>query len=226
MKIKDLNEAERPCEKLLNRGPENLSNAELIAILLRSGTQKASALELANQLLNQSDGKLSQLSNYHFGQYKSVSGIGQQKACSIMAAFELGRRFISEKTYNREPLISSQLVYDIMQPRLKSYTHEECWILLLNDSNYLLKSMRLSSGGIRATVIDTRLVIKEAINTNASGIILIHNHPSGNPRPSRADLEQTEILHKALKACGLQLMDHIIISDNGYYSFVDTGVIR
>ena len=225
MKIKDLCESERPREKLLAGGAGRLSNGELLAVLLRSGNRDASALELAQQLLNAADGSLGNLSNMDSGRMCALPGIGEGKASTVLAALELGRRFIHEKSaLSKTPVVTARRVFELMLPKLKGLRHEECWVLLLNDSCYLLKSLKLSSGGGRATVIDARQVLRLALDNSASGVILVHNHPSGNPRPSEADKKQTALLHKAVKACGLQLVDHVVVSDDCFFSFSEERV--
>ncbi len=225
MKIKDLCASERPREKMLATGAGSLGNAELLAILIRNGSKGTSALELGNQILKLCDGKLCSLFKIPLERLCTIPGIGRDKAATLMAALELGRRFISEESnIDKRPIATARMVYELMRPKLKALSHEECWILLLNDSNYLIKSVRLSSGGGNSTIIDTRQIIREAINSNAGGIILIHNHPSHNPHPSRADIKQTEALHTAMKACGLQLLDHVIICDDCFFSFADEGM--
>lgn len=225
MKIKDLCASERPRERLLASGASSLSNSELIAILLRSGSRELSALDMAQRLLSQSDGSLCQLFGSPIEQLKSIPGMGTSKSCSVLAAFELGKRFLLEESrLVKKPIVSSRMVYDLMVPRIKGLRHEECWILLLNDSNYVIDTLKLSSGGGRATVIDIRQVIKHCLDKMASSLILTHNHPSGNPRPSKADIEQTDLLHKACKSCGLDLMDHIILCDDCFYTFADEEV--
>ena len=225
MKIKDLCESERPREKLLAEGAGRLSNGELLAVLLRSGNRNSSAVELAQQLLGICDGKLCNLFNMDSGRMCALPGIGTGKAATVLAAFELGRRFMHEESVSgKKPVVTARGVFEIMLPRLKGLRHEECWVLLLNDSCYLIRSVRLSSGGGRATVVDVRQVLRMALDNCASGIILVHNHPSGNPRPSEADKKQTAQLHKAASACGLQLMDHVVISDDCFFSFAEERV--
>ena len=225
MKIKDLCESERPREKLLAGGAGRLSNGELLAVLLRSGNRDASALELAQQLLNAADGSLGNLSNMDSGRMCALPGIGEGKASTVLAALELGRRFIHEESaLSKTPVVTARRVFELMLPKLKGLRHEECWVLLLNDSCYLLKSLKLSSGGGSATVIDARQVLRLALDNSASGVILVHNHPSGNPRPSEADKKQTALLHKAVKACGLQLVDHVVVSDDCFFSFAEERV--
>lgn len=225
MKIKELCASERPREKLLAEGPARLSDGELIAVLLHSGSRRYSAVELAQQLLNAADGRLSRLFNMEAARMLGISGIGEGKAATVLAAFELGRRFLNEESsLDKTPVVTARSVFEMMLPRLKGISHEECWILLLNDSCYLIKSVKLSSGGGRATVIDARQVLRIALDNCASGIILVHNHPSGNPRPSDADKKQTAMLHKAAEACGLQLVDHVVVCDDCFFSFAEERV--
>ncbi|HIT47301.1 MAG TPA: DNA repair protein RadC [Candidatus Cryptobacteroides merdipullorum] len=225
MKIKDLCASERPREKLLAEGAGRLSNGELLAVLLRSGMRNLSAVELAQQLLNACDAKLCNLLNMDCGRLCAIPGIGKDKAATVMAALELGRRFLHEESaFDRKAIVTARSVFEIMLPRLKGLRHEECWMLLLNDSCYLIKCVMLSSGGGRATVIDARQVLRLALDNCASGIILVHNHPSGNPRPSEADKKQTAQLHKAAVACGLQLMDHVVVCDDCFFSFAEERV--
>ena len=225
MKIKDLCASERPREKMLSQGVGSLSNGELLAVLLRSGNRNASAIELAQQLLGICDGSLCTLFNMSADRMRTVPGIGDGKASSILAAFELGKRFLLEESgIQKKSIVSARMAYDLMVPQLKGLRHEECWILLLNDSNYIIGKACVSSGGGRATVMDVRQIIKAALDKMASGIIMLHNHTSGNPRPSKADMEQTEILHKACKSCGLVLTDHIVLCDDCFFSFADEQV--
>lgn len=225
MKIKDLCESERPREKLLAGGAGNLSNGELLAVLLRSGNRNSSAIELAQQLLAVCDARLSNLFNMDSGRMCALPGIGKGKAATVLAAFELGRRFLQEESVLRKrPVITARTVFEIMLPQMKGLRHEECWVLLLNDGCCLIKSVKLSTGGGRSTVIDVRQVLRLALDNCASGIILVHNHPSGNPRPSEADKKQTEQLHKAARTCGLELMDHVVVSDDCFFSFAEERV--
>lgn len=220
MKIKDLCESERPREKMMHFGPASLSDGELIAVLLRSGSRTDSALDLAQRLLAMSGGHLVELFNMPSSRMSSIPGIGAVKVASVLAAFELGKRFLAEEaSVEKKPILTSRMVYDIMIPSLKGLKHEECWVLLLNDSSYLLSKVRVTSGGGRSTVIDVRQVVRLALDRSASGMILVHNHPSGNPRPSSADITQTNSLHKACNACGLELMDHVVVCDDAFFSF-------
>lgn len=222
MKITDLSADERPREKLLARGAGSLSNGELLAVLLRSGNPGTSALDLARQLLALADGRLGRLFNLSQDKMYTLTGIGPGKAASILAAFELGRRFLQEESSSvKTPLLSSRQVYEQMIPRLKGLPHEECWVLLLNEHACLVGRIKASSGGSDSTVIDVRQVIRMALDKRASSLILVHNHPSGNPRPSRADIRQTETVRKGVSAVGLTLRDHVVVADGAFFSFAD-----
>ena len=226
MKIKDLCASERPREKMLSRGAESLGNGELLAVLIRSGDGADSALDLASKLLNSFDGKLTRLFNASPDTLCAQKGIGPGKACCIVAAAELGRRFLSEQAQDGITLISARMVYDLLIPRLKGLKHEECWVLLLDEGHRLIHKQMLSLGGSKSTVIDIRLLMALALEKKASGLLLAHNHPSGNPEPSTADVKQTEALHNAASACGIMLLDHVIICDNSFYSFADERKYR
>ena len=222
MKIKDLSADERPREKMLARGAGSLSNGELLAVLLRSGNREASALDLARALLALADGRLSTL--FHLSQDKmfSLSGIGPGKATCILAAFELGRRFLQEESSAvKTPVLSARQVYDRMIPRLKGLQHEECWVLFLNNQNHLLGTHQVSSGGGDSTVMDKRQIIRMALDKGASSLILVHNHPTGNPAPSRADIKQTDALRKGINAVGLALLDHVVVANDSFFSFAE-----
>ena len=227
MKIKDLDAAERPREKMLSRGAGSLSDGELLAVLLRSGGRETSALDLARQLLDLADGRLSALFNLSQDRMLSLSGVGPGKAASVIAAFELGRRFLQEESsLVKKPLMTARSVYEMMLPQLKGLQHEECWILFLNDHNYLTGKMKATSGGSSSTVIDVRQVIRSALDKGASAIVLVHNHPTGNPTPSPADIRQTDALRKGVGAVGLALLDHVVVADDSFFSFSDDRMYR
>lgn len=220
--MKDLCESERPREKLLSRGAGSLSNGELLAILIGSGSCGMSAVETAQALLSSCNGQLSSLFNTSPGKMGTIPGIGPVKASCICAALELGRRFMEERAcISRTSLASPRMAYDRIIPELKGLRHEECWILLLNRSNFLVGKHRISSGSDHMTVIDSKSIIRLALESNACGIILVHNHPSGNPRPSTPDIRQTEQLHNAAKAFDISLVDHIIVCDDCFFSVAD-----
>lgn len=226
MKIKDLCASERPREKMLSLGAESLSDSELIALLLRGGTKKESALDIARRLLSESDGYLSRIYEGGVDNLSAVSGVGPCKACEIMAALELGKRFVSEKSsIVRRPIVGAAMVNDIMAPLLRSLDHEESWLVLLNTSMYLIDKVRLTSGSDNSTCVDIKKVLRIAIQRRANHIILVHNHPSSNPRPSESDMALTRNLCDAARAFGISLLDHLVISDSGYYSFNEERLV-
>ncbi|MCR4859912.1 MAG: DNA repair protein RadC [Bacteroidales bacterium] len=227
MKIKDLSADERPREKLLGRGAGSLSDTELLAVLLRSGTPQQSAIDLARELLRLCDSRLGQLFNLPLDKMLTLDGIGPGKAACIAAAFELGRRFLQEEASAlKDPLVTARQVYDLMIPRFKGLRHEECWLLLLNGRHCLLGKVLASRGGGDSTVFDVRQIIRQALEKGAAALILTHNHPSGDPTPSRADIRQTDALRKAAGAVGLELLDHVVIADGGFFSFADERACR
>ena len=222
MKIKEMGEAERPREKMLSRGPGALSDTELLAILLRGGTPKESALGIARTLLGLTDGRLSALFNMGAEKMMQVPGVGECKAATLLAAMELGRRYLQEEsTVVKKPVVTSRMVYDLMIPLMKGLDHEECWIVLLNDRNYMTAKLKVTSGGGRSTTIDVRQILRMALDRGAAGVLLVHNHPTGNPAPSKADIKQTDQIRKGLDAVGITLVDHVIIADDSYFSFCD-----
>jgi len=220
MKISELCEAERPREKMLSQGAGKLGNAELLAVLVRTGTTQCSALDLAQKLLSLSGGSLSRLFSFSAAQMETVSGIKSGKSAAILAAAELGKRYLSEAAMvERTPIVTSRQAFDIMYPLMKGLTHEECWIVLLNNHNYVIDKVMLSLGGDQATTMDVRKAVRTALEKGASSLILVHNHPSGNPNPSNADIAQTASLRAAARTCEIDLIDHIVISDGCYFSF-------
>lgn len=222
MKMKEICVTERPRERMLAKGAAALSEADLIAVLLRSGTSKTGVLDLANKLLRMAEGSLVRLFSMTLQDMQTLSGIGPEKACSVMAACELGRRFLEEEVRNDSaPLNTARRVYELMIPSMKGMAHEEFWVLFLNKSNRLLAKQKLSSGGLDSTVIDNRMVMQAALQRNACSIILVHNHPSGDPKPSHGDITMTEALRKACSAFGVGLLDHVIVSDDCFWSFAD-----
>ena len=221
MKIKDWKSDDRPREKMINSGTSSLSDAELLAILINSGTKDLSAVDLSRKILSYCDNSLNKLSQYSFELLCSIDGIGEAKAARLIALFELSARIQSENPIHKGTIVSSRSVADIFIPMLKNLPHEECWVLYLNKSNRLICKEMLTSGGLDSTVIDNKTIIRKAIERKASGLILVHNHPSGNPSPSTADINQTLSLNKAMKTCDISLVDHIIIGKSSYYSFAD-----
>jgi DNA repair protein RadC len=221
--IKEWAADDRPREKLLTKGTQSLSDAELLAILLGSGTHKISAVELSRQVLALSNNNLSDLGKLSIAELKKVKGIGEAKAITIVAALELGKRRSQTDTSEKHGITSSKDVFNFFQPFLSDLKHEEFWILYLNRSNKVIEKYKLSQGGVSGTVIDVKLVLKRAIELLASSIVACHNHPSGNRNPSDNDIAITEKLKQAALQMDMQLVDHIIIADNLYYSFCDEG---
>lgn len=227
MRIKDLCEDERPREKMIRIGAEALSNAELLAILLRTGTERMNVIDVARELLKIGDGKLNDLSTMSVEGLCRIEGIGPGKAVTVAAAFELGKRCAMETASGRRtPLSSPKEVFRMMLPILRGLDHEECWILYLNRANYLISKEKVSSGGLDSTTLDCRYILKKAIERKASGIIAVHNHPSGNAMPGTADINATRQLDTALKACQISLIDHVVIAEGSYYSFSDEQLER
>ena len=222
MKILDLCADERPREKMLVKGAGSLSNAELIAILLRTGTGRQNALEVAQTLLRRVDGRLDELSGMSVDILCATPGIGPGKAVSLVAAFELGRRWFSEEgRAKRRKIASPKDVFKMMYPQLRNLEHEECWAIFLNGANLYLGRERLSSGGVDSTIIDSKILLRRACEKKAAGVILVHNHPSGNALPSVADIDRTKAVRNSLKACDMSLVDHVVVSSHNYYSFSD-----
>ncbi|MCU4174507.1 RadC family protein [Carboxylicivirga sp. N1Y90] len=226
LSIKDWALEDRPREKLLNKGLASLSDAELLAILIGSGSAKESAVELSKKILLDCSNNLNELGKKSVSDLKSkYHGIGDAKAITIVASLELGRRRKLQDSQEKTKITSSQDVFNIFNPILGDLPHEEFWILLLNRSNKILTRYKISQGGIAGTVIDVRLILKTAIDNLASSIILCHNHPSGNKVPSDMDKTITTKLKEAGKIMDIPVLDHIIVTEDSYYSFADEGEI-
>lgn len=223
--IKSWAEADRPREKMLNQGRHSLSDSELLAILLRSGSDKETAVELSRRILNSIENDLSKLSRLTVADLSKFKGVGEVKAITIMAALELGRRRRTSEAIQTLKIGSSQDAAAIFSPELSDLMYEEFWILLLNRANHIISKKMISKGGVTGTVVDPKLIFKEAIECTASGIILCHNHPSGNKNPSDADISLTRKLKDAGILLDIQVLDHLIIAGNSYFSFADEGRI-
>lgn len=223
--IKSWAEGDRPREKLLLNGRHTLSDAELIAILIRTGIKNNSAVELAKQILHQCNNNLSELSRLNVKELARFKGIGTVKAVTIVAALELGRRRRESIAVKKEVISSSTDIVELMNPQLADLVHEEFWLILLNRANHIITRMAISKGGISGTVVDPRLVFKAAIEHHASGIILCHNHPSGNIKPSNEDIKLTKKLQEAGRNLDINVLDHIIIGGASFYSFADEGIM-
>jgi DNA repair protein RadC len=225
MKITDWAVEDRPREKLLTKGTASLSDAELLAILISSGTRDKSAVDLGREILNMVNNNLNSLGKLSIADLKKLHGIGPARAVTISAALELGRRRKLAEAEDVLQIKSSKDVADIFQPLLSDLPHEEFWIVFLNRSNRVINRMRISQGGISGTVTDVRIVMKNAVECLASGIIVCHNHPSGNLNPSDSDTKITRKIKEAGELMDIQLLDHLIISEKDYYSFADNGLL-
>ncbi|WP_291113905.1 RadC family protein [Flavobacterium sp. UBA6135] len=223
--IKYWAEDDKPREKLALKGRAALSDAELLAILIGSGSRNESAVELSKRILASVQNNLNALGKMSINQLMTFKGIGEAKAISIIAAVELARRRKSEEATQLVKITSSKIIFEIMQPLIGELPHEEFWVLYLNNSNKVIKKEQLSKGGITGTVVDVRLILKLALENNATSLILSHNHPSGRLEPSEPDIEITQKLKSAARQLELSVIDHIIVTENGYYSFADEGVM-
>jgi DNA repair protein RadC len=225
LKITDWAVEDRPREKLIRKGISSLSDAELLAILISSGTRKKSAVDLGRELLGIVNNNLNSLGKLSVSDLLKIRGIGPARAVTISAALELGRRRNLAELPDANHIKCSKDVADIFQPLLSDLSHEEFWVLFLNRSNRVIDRMKLSQGGISGTVTDVRIVMKKAIECLASGIIVCHNHPSGNLNPSESDTRITQKIKDAGNLMDIQLLDHLIISEKDYYSFADNGLL-
>ncbi|TQI69801.1 DNA repair protein RadC [Gramella sp. Hel_I_59] len=223
--IKTWAEDDRPREKLLSKGRLALSDSELLAILIGSGSKNESAVELSKRILAQSENNLNQLGKVSIGQLCQFKGIGSAKAVVITAALELGRRRRLEETLELSKISSSSSVFEIMQPIIGELPHEEFWILYLNNSNKILEKFQISKGGITGTLVDVRISLRKALEIGAVSLILTHNHPSGNLRPSEADKQLTQKLKTAAESLDIKILDHIIVTEKSYFSFADDGIL-
>lgn len=223
--IKEWSVQDRPREKYARNGAASLSDAELIAILFRTGNASESAVELAKRLLSSSNNSLNNLSEKTLRELSEVKGIGQAKAMALLTAFEIGKRIRAEKV-ELKPLIQSSMdVVNLMQNKIAYLDHEEFWVIYLNNSNRILDIAQINKGGISSTEVDVRIVMQEAVILKATQIILCHNHPSGSVKPSKADMNLTEKIRKAANIMDIALVDHLIIHKENYYSFVEEGII-
>ncbi|WP_448518022.1 RadC family protein [Rhodoflexus sp.] len=223
--IKHWAEDDRPREKLLQKGRAALSDAELIAILLGTGTASLSAVDLAKQILATADHSLYNLARFSIKDLQKFKGIGEAKAVTIAAALELGRRRKETEAPKRIRIRSSQDSYEAIRPHLADIQHEEFWVILLSRSNEILQKVNISTGGVAGTVVDPKIIFKSALEHSASGLILVHNHPSGNLRPSQADIDLTKKLVAAGYVLEITVFDHLIYTDSGYFSFADEGMM-
>ncbi|HLV92816.1 MAG TPA: DNA repair protein RadC [Aequorivita sp.] len=223
--IKNWNEDDRPREKMLQKGRIALSDAELIAILIGSGSRNESAVSLSQRILAAAHNNLNELGKFSVSDLMKFKGIGKAKAISIVAAMELGRRRRAEEALEKKKITSSYSVFEFFQPLIGELPHEEFWILYLNNSNKVIRSSQLSKGGITGTLVDVRLVFKEAIELGAVSVILAHNHPSGTLKPSHADIQLTKKLKTAGDSLDIKVLDHLIVTEKTYFSFADENML-
>lgn len=224
--IKNWAEDDRPREKMQNKGRHALSNAELLAILINTGTKKESALSLAQKLLNQANNSLNLLSKFNLTELTKIKGVGPAKAITIAAALELGRRRKDEEAPVNTPIRSSKDAFANFEGVLTDKPHEEFWVLFLNRSNKVIGKERISEGGVTGTIADPKLIFKHAVEKLACSIVLCHNHPSGNLTPSQTDIDLTKKLVTVGKLMEIYVFDHLIVADNRYYSFADEGLLN
>lgn len=223
--IKSWAEADRPREKLKVKGKQQLSDAELLAILLGSGNREESALALSKRILNFYDNDLRELAKAELHDLKTFKGIGEVKAIKVIATMEIGRRRQLTNIIEKPQVCSSKEAFDALAPLMMDLRHEEFWVILLNRANRVVGREKISSGGVAGTVVDAKVVFRRAIQHLACSVILAHNHPSGNLRPSQADIDLTKKLMKAGEALDITVLDHLIITHKGFFSFADEGVI-
>lgn len=220
MKMKEMSEAERPRERMAAAGPGALTVVELLAVLIASGTREKSAVEVAQEILVRAGWNVTGLFSMSLDDFTAISGVGPKKATTILAALELGRRFFElSPEVSRKSVTGPEMVYELFRSRLKGLPHEECWALFLNNAGKPVGRERITQGSWDATIISPAEILKTALDKRARSIILVHNHPSGDPTPSRADISQTEKLRDAARALSLNLLDHVIFSDDCFYSF-------
>ncbi|MBQ3926330.1 MAG: DNA repair protein RadC [Bacteroidaceae bacterium] len=221
--IKNWAEEDRPREKLMTKGAEALTNAELLAILIGGGTTKKSAVELMQEVLRDCGDTLRGLHHMTLQDLMRYNGIGEAKGLTLIAAAEIGKRRLMEDSRDIQTFRTGAEVLKFMMPLIQDLTHEESWVLLLNNNARLLHLAHLSTGGLSETIVDVRMLLKEALLHDATSFILVHNHPSGNLRPSRYDEELTQRVMRAAQAVNLRMIDHVIVTEGDYYSFSENG---
>lgn len=216
---------ERPREKFIQKGKYALSDTELLAILIRSGTTDRSAIVVAQDVLQLADNNLAQLAKLSMKDLLRIKGVGQTKAITIMTALELGKRRRLSEVASKSKIRSSNDVFLLMKPILEDLIIEQFWVLYLNNANTVIAKHKISEGGITATIVDVRLILKHAIQEGSTALVLCHNHPSGNLKPSEADISLTNKVKSASEIMDVQVLDHLIVTDQSYFSFADQGRI-
>ena len=225
LNIKSWAEEDRPREKMLLKGKSTLSDAELLGILISSGIQNMTAVDIGKEILRNVENDLNQLGKLSIKDLSKFKGIGEARAITIVAALELGRRRKETESVKKPVIKSSNDAFVLMKPMLWDLLHEEFWIITLSRSNQVIKTIQISAGGVAGTVADPKIIFKNALEQLASGIILVHNHPSGNLKPSQEDVNLTKKIKEGGRILDIPILDHLIISDNGYYSFADESML-
>ena len=223
--IKEMQEKERPREKLLEKGAEALTVSELLAVIIGGGTTTQTAVELMKSIMSDCEDSLINLSRMSVDDLMQYKGIGEARALSIVAAAEIGRRRLEEKVSDKQVFSNSAVICRYMQPKIQDLDHEQSWALLLNNSMRLIRCVNLSRGGISETAVDSRQIMKYALLAGATCFVLVHNHPSGSPRPSAADNDLTQRVKRAGEVMNIRLIDHVIVTDGDYYSYAENGRI-
>jgi len=224
--IKNWASEDRPREKLLQKGPESLSNAELLAILINTGTANKSAIDIAKDILEKSHQNLLEMGRLSLSDIKHIKGIGEKKAVTLMASLELGKRRQLASALERPKILSSTDSFNLLSPYLLDKIVEEFYVIFMNAGNYLITIEPISNGGITATVVDARIIFKKALEyAGVTQLIVAHNHPSGNLIPSETDKRLTEKIKEGGKLLDIRLLDHLIIASNSFYSFSDNGLL-
>ncbi|QCX01093.1 DNA repair protein RadC [Aggregatimonas sangjinii] len=223
--IKHWSDDDKPREKLVLKGKSALSDAELVAILIGSGSRNESAVELSKRILASVNNNLNELGKLSIKQLMQFRGIGEAKAVTIAAALEMGRRRRGEDVHRIAKINSSNDAFELLLPQMGDLEHEEFWIVYLNNANKVLLTSQLSKGGLTGTLVDLRIIMKKALEVGAVGLILAHNHPSGTLKPSKADQEVTQRIQKASSALDIKVLDHLIITQQDYYSFADHHIL-
>ncbi len=223
--IKEWSLEDRPREKFLNSGIQSLSNAELIALLIGSGTKERNAVDVARNILAEVKNNLHELGKLNIYDLKNIKGIGNARAIVLLAALELGTRRSNSYSPHQSAIKNSQTAFEILYPILGELTHEEFWIIILNRAHKVISTQKISQGGLTGTVIDTRVILKHAIEKKGTSLIISHNHPSGNKNPSEADINITKKIKSAAEIMDITLLDHIILAGKAYLSFADEGML-
>ena len=223
LSIKQWAPEDRPTEKLQRLGAESLTNAELLAIIVGSGTQQYSAVDIGKHVLGKFGGNLNTMGKARFDEFEDIDGVGTQTACKIMAAVELGKRRQAATAELRPDMSTATRIYNYMLPKMQDLNHEEFWVLLMNQNYKLLKAERISIGGITETSADIRIIMREAVLNNATILAAVHNHPSGSLTPSRADDTLTTAIKNACSVMRIYFLDHVIVTDGAFYSFHEMG---